>query len=184
MNNISLVTTSLEYYDSNNEKYGSLFKNITYIKFIVEEESQHNIIVYYDSDKKEVFRSRYEIIGLYNSNTNTWTWAWAIPIFKKNNTNIVRKIWNYGAVLSPKEQYLKTELITSRFRVADPIQLDIHVALASYLSKTPVVYKMYNYMQDIGDLDIDGYLNIKKETKDNYTLYYMFLLDAAGMEDK
>jgi hypothetical protein len=180
MDNISLVTTALEYYDTNSEIYNNLFRNAKYFKFIAAEtDMEHNVIIYYNDNKEELFRSKYEVIGLYNSATNTWTWAWAIPSFKKNNTNIVRKIWNYGSVLDPDAKYLKTELITSRFRVADPIQLDIHVSIASYLSKSPLIYKHYSHTTSIKD--DEGYVTINNETSENYTIYYMFLLDHKNI---
>lgn len=182
MNNVSLVTTALEYYDANNESYGDIFKNVYYVKFIQSQnDMEHNEVLFYNKNKTEIFRSKYEVIGLYNSNSDTWTWAWAIPSFKKNNTNIIRKIWNYGAVLDPGERYLKTELITSRFRVADPVQLDIHVGIASYISKIPLIYKHFSYIHP--KIDSDGFLQIKHENADteHYTMYYMFLLDYKNI---
>lgn len=186
MDNIQLVTTALEYYDNNSEKYNKLFHKISYIKFKeAENELEHNSIIFFDSNKKELFSSRYEIIGIYSTGSNTWSWAWTISTFKKNNTNIVRKILNYGLLLDPSSRYLKTELITSRFRVADLIQLDIHIGIASYLSKTPLIYEYVNYPE--AKPDEDGYVLIKKfnrygrdskDRKDNQDLvYFMFLLD-------
>lgn len=176
MDSILLVTTALEYYDTNNEKYKDKLKSAHYVKFIkATSDMEHNSVVFYNKDKKEYYRSKYEIIGLYDSSTNTWAWSWAIPRFQKNNTNIARKIWNYGAVLDPDVGYLKTELITSRFRVADPIQLDIHVGIASYLSKNKLTYKHHNYFGQTPDSD--GYINIKEKISDQYTTYFMFLLD-------
>jgi hypothetical protein len=177
MDSISLVTTALEYYDMSNELHKNTLKNAHYVKFIqAENDMEHNTAVFFDTNKEEIYRSKYEIIGLYDSDSNTWAWSWAIPRFKKNNTNIARKIWNYGAVLDPSVGYLKTELITSRFRVADPIQLDIHVSIASYLSKNQLIYKHINYITKTPD--VDGYLHIGETINDAYTIYYMFLLDS------
>lgn len=176
MDSISLVRNALEYYDQNDDSHKELLKNAHYIKFIkAESDMDHNIIVFFDQEKKEFFRSRYEIIGLYTSDTNIWAWAWAIPMFQKNNTNIARKIWNYGAVLDPKVGFLKTELITSRFRISNKIQLDIHVGIASYISKNKLIYKHYNYINKTPD--VDGYLHIGETLDEAYTAYYMFLLD-------
>lgn len=183
MDNVSLVRTALEYYDSNTENYSKYFKNIIYGKFVqAESDIDHNMMIFYDKNKNEIFRSEYEIIGVYNSNTNTWTWAWAIPSFKKNNTNIIRKVWNYGAILDPKERYLKTELITSRFRVADGIQLDIHSSIASYLSKSPVVYKYKLYIKQ--QPDIEGFLQLNThDDNDDFNIYYMFLLNHKNITE-
>ena len=92
---ISLITNSLEYYDKNNVKYKNMLKYINYVKFIpAESDLQHNTLIAYDKNKKELFRSGYENMGLFNSDTNIWTWAWCITRFKKNATTIIRKIWN------------------------------------------------------------------------------------------
>lgn len=182
MDNISLVTTALEYYDENNQNYINTFNDAIYIKYVeAKTDMDHNMIVFYDKNKKELTRSRYEVIGRYNTSSNIWIWAWAIPYYKKNNTNIIRKIWNYGAVLDPSIKYLKTELVTSRFRIADSIQLDIHASIASYLSKNPLVYKYIEY--DIPTVDDEGYIQIKNMVQtENYTIYYMFLLDYKEIE--
>lgn len=193
MDNISLVTTALEYYDLNNEKYSGSLKHAKYVKFIeVKSDMENNIICFYDKDKKEIYRSRYEIIGLYNSNSNTWTWSWAIPFFRKNNTNIARKLWNYGQMLDPDTRYLKTELITSRFRVADLIQLDIHASIACYISKNPFVYKYGignlskdengNVVINTVEQDSDGFIPINQTN--NVLIYHMFLLDYENINIK
>lgn len=191
MDNISLVTTALEYYDTNSEKYEGLLKHAKYLKFIeAMNDMENNVVCFFDKNKNEILRSRYEIIGLYNSSTNTWTWSWAIAVFKKNNTNIARKLWNYGAMLDPNVMYLKTELITSRFRVADFVQLDIHVGIASYISKNPFIYKygFGNMAKDekgentinVSQRDPDGLIHIDKSNSHILT-YYMFLLDHESI---
>lgn len=173
--NTNLVTDALEYYDNNCEKYKDQFKQVRYIRF---ENSQsdlnHGIIMMYDKEKKELFRSRYEILGTYYSQTKTWVWAWAVPIFRKNSTNIVRKILHYGTELDPEARFLKTELITSRFRISDPIQLDIHTAIASYLSKKPVIYKWISYHNTMSSMG--EYIDTKPHNTE-YISNVLFLLD-------
>ena len=102
---------------------------------------------------------------------------------QKNNTKIVRKLFNYGAELDPDVKYLKTELITSRFRVSDQIQLDIHIGIASYLSKIPLVYQHRLYIQQ--KVDSDSFLLIKDNEleSENYTIYFMFLLDYKNISN-
>lgn len=195
MDNITFVTTSLKYLDENNEKYEGILKYAKFIKYILaENDMTNNIVVFYDKNKKEIFKSRYEIIGLYNTDVNTWTWSWAIPTFKKNNTGTARKLLNYGLMLDPSVKYLKTELITSRFRVADLVQLDIHIAIASYISKNPFVYKygMARYSvsadgnREISDIrksiDNEGFILINPNTEDTLFVYYIFLLDYDKLD--
>lgn len=177
---INLVSDALEYYDGNYEKYNDLFKSVRYIKFSsTQNDMEHNIIHLYDNDKKEILKSRYEIIGLFNNTTSTWTWAWSISNFRKNTTYIARKILNYGAELDPDAKFLKTELVTSRFRVANDIQLDIHAGIASYLSKQPLVYRYNAYMSTKMRITSDGYVDVTPpdDSLDTFTTYFMFLLD-------
>jgi len=178
-NNISSITNSLEYYDRNNEKYHNLIKKIKYVQFIYSDSDlSYNNILMFDKNKNEIFRSRYEVIGLFNKASNIWSWAWSIPRFKKNDTNIIRQIWNYGAKLDPELEFLKMEITSSRFRIADMVQLDIHVAFASYLSKQPFVYKYYLYVDNTKKEQHlkDKYHDVNIKT-DNYVIYYLFLLD-------
>jgi len=180
MDNISFVTNSLEYFDKNNEVYKNMSRYIRYTKIIGSElDNVQPVIVFYDKNKDEIFRSRYEVLGIYTPITSTWAWAWSIPYLRKNNTSISRKILNYGTTLDPEALFLKTELITSRFRIADPIQIDIHVSVASYLTKTPLIYQWYTYEAPI----IDEH-DIREETHENIVITnYLFLLDHKNIDE-
>lgn len=177
---ITLVSDALEYYDANFEKYNDKLQQIRYVKFSdATADMDRNLIYLYDENKKLLAQSRYEIIGLYSGVTDTWTWAWSIASFRKNTTYISRKILNYGTELDPDQKFLKTELVTSRFRIADNIQLDIHAAIAAYLSKQPIVYKYHTYISEAMKVSSDGLIDILPEVEQakSYTTYYMFLLD-------
>jgi hypothetical protein len=183
---VNVVVDSLEYYDRNTERYGHLFKKVKYIKFVnAEKDTEHNVIMMFDSNKNQILESRYEIIGVYNNQSRTWTWAWSVPRFKKNTTFISRKIINYGMDLDPESYFLKTELITSRFRITNHVQLDIHTAIAAYLSKQELVYKYFAYIDFVADKDgLVDITNIPKDRENEYTTYYMFLLDYPEQEEQ
>ena len=186
--NENLINDALEYYDKNNDKYDSFFKNVKYVHFeMANTDVEHNRIIMMDKDRRIIINSRYENIGIYNNNSHTWIWAWSVPIFKKNSTQIAKKIINYGMNIDllTDSNFLKTELITSRFRISNPIQLDIHVAIASYLSKQPLIYKYVTYssFMEPNDIDVD-ITNIKEKDKNNYITYFMFLLDYDYFDDK
>ena len=177
--NISIPNV-LEYYDKNNETYDAFLKKIQYYKIVRgTNDLEYSYFYLYDKDKKEILKSRYENIGVYNNKSHTWAWAWSVPRFTKNTTTIVRKIVNYGMELPFDALFLKTELITSRFRITSSIQLDMHIALASYLSKKPLVFRFNVYTQEMksGDLDMIADLLISEEEKENYVTYFVFLLD-------
>jgi len=179
---ISLVRDALEFFDKGQDKYRDEYKNINYIS--IEEnlnDLEHNIIIFYDIYFKEISSHKYEWIGIFDIKSNLWTWAWAIPYSPKNETNIIRKILTYGVELDQTSVSLKVELITSRFKITNKVQLDIHCAIASYLSKKQKIfsYKVYGSTRIINNKFVD-ILNpdIENKNSDNYELIsYIFLLD-------
>ena len=171
----TLVSDALEYYDSNSEKYEPFFKNVKSVKF---EEAKSDLdyyeIIFYDSNGSVTGKSRYENIGVYSQKGKVWTWAWSISSFSKRTTTIIRKVLNYGFDIDSSKIFLKNELITSRFRISDKTQLDIHIAIASYLSKQPSIFiikKPPNTPQNeiVTDIDFDK--------NDDNVYYFLYILD-------
>ena len=157
-----LVPLSLEYHDRNMEKQKKLFDTISSYEIErSDKDMERNKIIFYDKDKKKMFSSEYEIIGLYDKNYELWSWAWSIVHLNKNEVFLSRQLLNYGLDLDKTEQFLKTELITSRFRIQDPIQLEMHISLCSYLSKKPLTFRCES-------------CGLKYEDKN--VIYYLFLL--------
>ena len=179
---ITLVRDSLVYYDNNFELYKKKLKEINYLKIIKNNnDHQQDEIHFYDSNKKFLFKSRYEFIGIHEPQLQLWSWAWSIPYLNKKSTNIIKKILNYGIELEPTAHFLKSELITSRFRINHPIQLDIHSAIASYLAKKPVIYRFKYYENARYDDDL---IDVKKEgiiedveISSKHIFYFFYLLD-------
>lgn len=166
----TLIATALEYYDSYNEKYRGLFKKVKNTKIeLTPYDMERNKIKLLDKDNEELLTSKYEVVGVYSNEYKMWSWAWSVPKFKKNNTYISRKILYYGLDLDP-ESSLKSELITSRFLISNPIQIELHLAIASYLAKK-IIYK-YVYYPD------------EKNQPDNFIVNYIFLLDVDTETDK
>lgn len=179
---MDIVTKALEYYDKNNEKYNSILSKIRFIKFEpgTSADMDRTEIILFDKNKKELFKSKMEYIGTYFTYSKTWAWSWAVPEYPKNATYISRKIFNYGSDLDPSTEniFLRAELLTSRFRISNPVQLDIHVAISSYLSKIPLIYELYLYPEQE---DIQGFLKAlssKDISEDQeYQILYLFVLD-------
>lgn len=181
----NIVINSFIYYDKNKEKYDNITKNVKYVNFpAFDKDDKGDIkrkhIVMYDKNKKPIFSSKYEIIGLYENVSNTWSWAWSVPRFKKNITYISRKILNYGLDLDISEQhslFLKTELITGKFKIHDPVQLELHAAIASYISKNPFIFKFVKTAS--GPEEFVDVSNTKNTHNIDglYSLYYLFILD-------
>ncbi len=179
---ITLVRDSLVYYDNNYEIYKKKLKNINYLKIVKSNnDHQQDEIHFFDQDKKFLFKSRYEFIGIHEPQLQLWSWGWSIPYLNKKSTNIIRKILNYGVELEPTAHFLKSELITSRFRINHPIQLDIHSAIASYLAKKPVIYRFKyfenaNYVDNLIDVKKEGIIE-NTELTSKHIFYFFYLLD-------
>jgi hypothetical protein len=130
-----LINTSLKFYDEQNEKYKKYIVN-TLIKL----EKSKNIIEIVDKDDNTLLESKYEILGIYDNQTNIWFWAWLLTFLSANETVISRKLLDYGLKLEPatnnnEHYYIKSQLLNSRITIEDMIELDIHLALSSYLIK-------------------------------------------------
>ena len=177
---MSIVTSALDYYDKHCENFNSFVSNIKYYKYEIHTgDMERNIITLYDKDKKVVLKSKVEHIGQFFSDYKLWAWSWALPLYNKNVSYITKKMFEYGLNLDPDKEnlFLKTELITSRFRITDPIQLEVHIAMAAYLSKNPYILKI-SWDPTIAP-DEQGYFEFQTEkiiTDDAYDTY-VYLLD-------
>lgn len=189
--NIELIRNSLEYYDVNREKYQELVNNIKYLDVIdvSHTDASRNIIELYDKDKNKIFESEYELIGSYTPHNKIWSWAWSIPIIKSSHTYIIGKIFNYARQLPTTELFLRTELLTSKFKISTSIQLDIHASIASYLSKQPFIL---NYILDANENtekdDIIDYKELKNmedinNLPPNSVVHFLFILNPPVLED-
>ena len=163
----SLIPLSLEYYDKNKKEYNEFIKNIDKIERIqTDKDMEKNKIIFYNKKNKVLLESEYEIIGIFYKKFNAWIWSWAMPTLKKNEVMISRKLLNYALDIDINREensqfrYIKTELITSRTRVTNKLQLDIYLALVSYLSKKKFIYKRRFHLSDEPNNYIDYYLFI------------------------
>ena len=154
----TLINNALNYYDKNNIEYS---KYINSEKITIERDK--NKIIFDDKDD-----FKYECLGIFDNTTNIWIWAWLVPEFMFNETNIVRRLLNYGLKITPtpiakldnEHLYLKTQLVNGRFLLSDEFQLDLHLAITSYLVKDNIKFIYYRNI----------YLN-KDKTK-YITMYY------------
>lgn len=130
----NIISKSLLNADLSNEKYQNLIK----IKN-PEINSKTNKI----SFGKEKYD--YEVLGLFDTQTKTWLWSWLIPTINQESMKISRNLLNYGLNLNPVSStkdhlFLKTQLTNSRFTLENDIQLDIHLALCTYISNENIKF--------------------------------------------
>jgi hypothetical protein len=140
----STIRDSLEYYDKNREKYHVFFDKAKYVRF-VDNNNNTDDIIFYDENKKILLESSFEIMGLYLPKNNMWRWSWSIPSIHKKYTFISRKILEYAFNLHHTTEYpLRSDLINSKIKINNDLQLDIRIALSSYIGKQPLIFKFYN----------------------------------------
>ncbi len=126
------ILKSIDYYDSQKLKYDYLINNKN-IEF------KNNDEIIFNNDD-ETINTTYEILGYFDRKTNIWIWGW---VLNENtaSTEISKNLLNYGLKLGPERQeipehfFIKSLLVNSRILIDDEIQLDINIAIYSYLLK-------------------------------------------------
>ena len=97
---------------------------------------------------------------------------------------MIRKVFLYGSDIDVKihtNLYLKNELITSRFKIDNMIQIYIHCAISSYLSKIPLILPWYNFPYGDSESNESGAFNIKKQKNNSNDILYFFILDTPSL---
>lgn len=154
----SLINKALNYYDTQNNEYSIYIKSDN-----INLDRDNNTIKFNDINNKEF---KYEFLGIFDNSTNIWMWAWLVPEFMYNETNIVRKLLNYGLKISPTNSYrldnekiyLKTQMVNGRFLLYDSFQLDLHLAISSYLAKDN--FKFIYYKKKYLDKEKTKYITV------------------------
>lgn len=187
---MNIIQSALEYYDKNNEKYKSILKKIKYISYSDKNEYGDVICSFFDKDEKLIFKSKVEIIGKYFVDTNLWVWGWSVPLLDKSLTGIIRNVFLYGTELyntnATSDIYiLRQQLLTSRFFITDNVQIDIYIALSSYLSKNKVTLKLPTIKYTKGKFAEDKYdtekINITECLDDDGAFF--FITDPPVIDD-
>ncbi len=187
------IKDALEYYDNNCDKYNNFLNKIKFIKF-VNNNNQTDGIIFLDENKKELLVSSYEILGIYLPKQHLWKWSWSIPAWHKKYTFISRKILEYAFNLDySKEHLLRSKLINSKIKIINNLQLDIHIALSSYIGKQPLIFKYYNVVDDnddensneVNDANNEKLIEYSSDNRDyneNYMVIYFFILNHKDIE--
>lgn len=176
--NTDVVINALEYYDQNTIKYNKFFSKVKSIKFERPmRDDDHYKIIFSDSNDEIIGVSKYENVGVFSQRGRIWTWAWSVPTFTKQTTKLIRNVLNYGLDIDVQDRLLKTELITSRFEITSSIQIDVHVAIASYLTKQPAIFIYRKKPYDFNiEIVTDVILN---DTEELY--HFLFILDYDSL---
>lgn len=197
---MDFIKTAFEYHDANTDKYEKFFNDVKFIKFnLLDGDMTHNSVVFYDKDKNEMFKSDIESLGCYAVRSDAWAWGWGIPTYKKNRTIISRKLLKYGLdhdIDSTKDRSGNTTrrqyMITSKIKVNHAFNLDMIVAMGSYLTKMPMIFPFIQYEEsdELKEIAVDGKLrnyeyNYMPQLKDKpaVVLFY-YLLNFENLNPK
>ena len=157
-----LLKKSFNYYDKKNNIYKEFINDDASLDF---EKSE---ITFNKTNKK----FKYQMLGCFDNYTNIWFWSWMIPSIENSKTLISKKLLSYGLKINvlggdTDDLYLRTQLVNSRFHLNDNIQLEIHIALSSYIAKDNFIF-LY---------PIKYFMN-KSKTK--YVTYYLCITEYSN----
>ena len=138
----NLIIKALEYYDEqnlNNKKYISKDVNITVARLEDSRIEQKPRIIFRNLKDDEPEDFTYEILGIFDNKTNIWVWSWVFPLIDRKLNQECKNLLNYGLNIEipnlevMDSYFIKTQLTNSRIYLKDKIQLDILLAVCSYL---------------------------------------------------
>ncbi len=188
---ISVVKDALEYYDRNMENYEKLVHQIRYVKLTNNNKKTGVYGLYhtfYDKHKNELFTSRTEILAKYYDKLKIWVWGWGIASIDASFATIIRKVLLYGTGIQINDDakhmiWLKNELVTSRIKMTDEAQLDIHCAIACYLSKQVLILPIQDFPHIVDGIAEISIKKTNRPTNDKvFSTLYLFILDPPKLD--
>jgi hypothetical protein len=124
-----------------------------------------NYLNFYDKRGELLGSSKYQSLGVYSPQNRLWVWAWSIPTNVPGEFALARSLLTYG--LDNEDANIRNELVNSRFSIRHEVSLDIHIALAAYLTQR-VIYAVRS--------------TVDPEDRSNYIVEYVFLTDFDPKE--
>ena len=145
MNNdiTNYIKKSLEYYD--NQQYENRFylNNIPDIdNDIINNNNNIKYISWYKNNEIKL-KTHYEIIGIFDSYTKIWVNSWSLLNYKSIlGHDLFEYAYNndINNINNSLNDYIKIQLLNSRFIINNNIELDIYLALISYLLKDKIKF--------------------------------------------
>ena len=155
------IKRALEYYDNQKLKYYDFIKNQD-VTFNINE---NKINFHFDDDS---ISKEFQILGYFDNQNNIWLWGWLLNDLSFNTTKTCRFLLEYGLKLEPSSNtsehfFIKSLLVNSRIQVDEDSQLDINLAIYSYLAKDKIsfIYPRKRYVDDSNSKYVTFYYLIK-----------------------
>jgi len=164
----NLIYSSFIEYDKKKIKYKKYYNKNN--KLILNYSNNDLPFFELKKDDKILMKGDYNFIGVFSKINNKFQWGWDIlylntkkNVFMKNNTYYIRKIINYIFDLNINAKNIeelifyydiKNMFLHNIIIIENPIQLEQLLAITLYITKSDLIYKIYN---------VEG----------NYTEYYL-----------
>lgn len=133
------VYDAINYYDENRIKYQMAYKKLYNGQI---DSKDDKLLIKYKKNGLE-HDVQIEIIACFDYYSGIWLWSWAdhpysrYAGFKKPN-DYAKKLLQYGLTI-PGENLMREHFINSRIYLNTNIQLEVQLALVSYILKKPIV---------------------------------------------
>jgi len=155
------VKKALSHYDNQNWNFNTLINNQD-IKFDLE----NGTITFFFNDNNKIYN--YEFLGYYDNQNGVWIWGWVLGDFNYKYTSQCRYLLDYGLKLEPKsatfeQSMIKGILVNSRIKIEEDNQLEVNLALYSYLIKDRIkfIYGNKKYLDNTSNNYVTFYYLIK-----------------------
>jgi hypothetical protein len=157
----TILRNSIEYYDNKCLEINKIKEKIKYIQFIRGYGSNMDEIILYDDDYNIILKSKTQILGRYFK--KRWNWGWSLINETSNRTTLSRKIFDYAWNLTNKKEFfLKKELLTSDLYLKHNIEVDLKIALSTYIIKKYFILQFPVLTPEDYELDEYTRINYKK----------------------
>ena len=96
----NLVQDIISYF--NKQKKSLNFPDEVEVKFV--ETNEKKEVEIYDSKKKLLTKSKYTVIGLYNTTNSTWFWGWFLDFADRDLVDSTKQIKDWGKKMFEKHK--------------------------------------------------------------------------------
>ena len=170
MNVSDIIATALEEYDKSKKFMKQLRKKTLYqVINPTNPETQRTVYKFLDRyTTKHLFSSEGELLALYYKKFDIWSWPWANTNLSNGETYYSKQLIKHAINLGSELSYIKSILITSRGLIKHPYQIDINLAISSYIIK-------HNYI-------LVKKIVINEQDPDDYVNHYIILLNNTELD--
>jgi hypothetical protein len=168
------VKKALEHWDNQNWKYRHLINNqnirIDDVSNTISFLNQTNPLDQSDNSDYIIKGSIFdcELLGYYDNINSIWVWGWVLADFNYRDTPLCKYLLDYGLRLEPKsatleQTMIKAILVNSRIKIDESVQLEINLALYSYLIKDRIkfIFGRKKYIDELSDKYVTFYYLLK-----------------------